>query len=86
MTELQLSPRQIEVCVLIAAGESDKRVARELGISARTVRQHMNDAAARIRQHMPALQGSPRKIILGYYVEYAGVAAFQRRREIREAA
>lgn len=80
MTTLQLSPRQIEVCIHVAAGESDKWIAKEVGCSIRTVRQHMEDAADRIRRAMPMLSGSPRKVILGYYVAFAGVAAFEQRR------
>lgn len=50
-----LTPRQAQVCTLVAQGKSYKRVARELGISVETVDRHARDAAAKI----PAL-GPPR--------------------------
>lgn len=81
MSELHLSPRQIEVCALIAAGYSYGGVAKELGISAKTVEFHMKEAATRLRKVCPWLQGTPRRIIQGYYVEFAGVQAFHMRRQ-----
>lgn len=87
MTDLTLSPRQVECCVLVAAGYTDKGIAKELGIGPRTVEQHLNDAARRIRKHMPSIRGTrPRHVIFAYYVEFAGVAAFQRREGVKLAA
>lgn len=81
MSELDLSPRQIEVCALVAAGASPKEVGKELKVSTRTVRFHMEEAAKRLQPFIPHITGSPRRIICGYYVEYAGVVAFQKRRK-----
>lgn len=88
MKSLYLSPRQVEVCCLVAAGYSYDGVARELKIKPKTVEFHMENAASRLLPFVPHLRGcSPRRVIQGYYVEFAGVAAFQqRRKERREAA
>lgn len=62
---LSLTPRQVEVCVLagcFGVRMSDKAIARELGISVRTVQDHMNAGAARIRETLPFLHGSPRHV------------------------
>lgn len=37
---LRFSPRQVDVVRLIAAGNTDKEVAEQLGIGARTVKAH----------------------------------------------
>lgn len=47
MTEL-LTPREVEVARLVAAGRSYKGIARELGISVRTVEAHVLSAAAKL--------------------------------------
>lgn len=87
MTPLQLSPRQIEVCCLVAAGETDKAIGKELGCSSRTVQAHMEEAARRLRDADPTLPtGRARRVILAYYVACYGVAAFQRRLDQRKAA
>ena len=77
---LHLSPQQIRVCVMLAGGDSLKAIGKELRISPRTVKFHMEGAAKRLRGHMPSLLGSDRRVILAYYREFAGVTAFQRRR------
>lgn len=88
MKNFTLSERQVEVCCLIASGCSDKEVAKELSISTYTVRHHLEIAAKRILDACPELylSGDPRRVVLGYYVEYAGVAAFHRRRAEKKAA
>lgn len=80
-----LSPREIEVCALVASGESDGWIAKELEIGSRTVQTHMSAAAAKIHRANPHLKGSARKIIHGYYVMYAGMIAFEIRRRARAA-
>jgi hypothetical protein len=80
-----LSERQVEVCCLVAAGESDKAIAKDRTISVAAVRFHMKEAARRLRFGMPHLSGSPRQIILGYYAAVYGVAAFEERRRSRAA-
>lgn len=47
MTE-QLTPRQVEVARLVAAGKSAKRIADELGITIDTVNEHIQAAADRL--------------------------------------
>lgn len=49
--EATLSPRQAEIVELIAAGLLDKQIARELGITRRTVKQHMTDIRERVGPH-----------------------------------
>jgi DNA-binding NarL/FixJ family response regulator len=38
---MHLSPRQLQIISLVAAGLSDKAIARQLGISPRTIRTHL---------------------------------------------
>jgi hypothetical protein len=45
---LPLSPRQAEVCALVAEGHADKRIAAMLGIKHRTVRKHVTVSAERL--------------------------------------
>ena len=52
---LQLSRRQVQVCILLAAGYSDKGIARELHISANCVKRHLKLACAKIRASFPHL-------------------------------
>lgn len=72
---LHLSPRQEAVCYFVLRGESDKAIARLLGIGIRTVHTHVQDAADRIRAHCRgtapdlARETLPRKVIRRYYVE-----------------
>lgn len=54
-----LTERQLEVARLVAEGKSNKRIARELGVSVETVKAHVRDAAAR----MPG-DGPPRYRVL----------------------
>lgn len=43
-----LTPRQRQVAELVAKGKSAKRIAREVGISVSTVRDHIQSAASRL--------------------------------------
>lgn len=84
---LHLSPRQVEVCGLVANGDSDKVIARALHCSARTVQAHMGTAARRIaRSQGWELDRSARKIILRYYVQCAAFVAAEMRANERRAA
>jgi FixJ family two-component response regulator len=85
--QLHLSPRQIDVCGLVANGDSDKTIARTLHLSARTVQAHMMVAAQRIaRSQGWTVDRSPRKVILRYYVECAEFVAAEMRANQRRAA
>lgn len=87
MKPLHLSPRQVEVCGLVANGDSDKQIARALHCSSRTVQAHMATAAARIlRARGWTMDRSPRKVILRYYVECAEYVASEMRTPTRMAA
>lgn len=44
-----LSPRQLACLHLVASGRSSSQIAQALGISSRTVDQHIADACARLR-------------------------------------
>lgn len=46
--ELDLTPRELEVIILIRQGLANKQIARRLGISERTVKSHLTSAFARI--------------------------------------
>jgi DNA-binding NarL/FixJ family response regulator len=43
-----LSPRELEVLLLVAGGETNKQVAQHLGISERTVDRHMSNILSKI--------------------------------------
>jgi DNA-binding NarL/FixJ family response regulator len=43
-----LTRRQAEVVALVARGLSDKAIARDMGLSVHTVREHIEGAASRI--------------------------------------
>ena len=45
----RLSPRQLECLRLAAAGQTSIEIAAELGISSRTVDQHVSEACMRLR-------------------------------------
>lgn len=45
---VSLTPRQREVCELAAKGLTNKAIARTLGLSPLTVRDHISEAARRI--------------------------------------
>jgi DNA-binding NarL/FixJ family response regulator len=45
------TPRQAEIMELVRAGFADKEIARQLGVSARTVRTHLEIYYRRTRQH-----------------------------------
>lgn len=45
---MKLSPRQSEIAELLAKGMSDKAIAKETGLSVKTVQAHIERAAARI--------------------------------------
>ncbi len=44
-----LTPRELEVLRLVAAGESNKRIAAELVVSERTVDRHVSNILAKLR-------------------------------------
>jgi DNA-binding NarL/FixJ family response regulator len=46
--EVELSPREEEVLVLVASGKANKQVARRLGISEKTVKAHLSNIFHRI--------------------------------------
>jgi len=46
--ELELTPREVQVIILIRQGLANKQIARRLGISERTVKSHLTSAFARI--------------------------------------
>jgi DNA-binding CsgD family transcriptional regulator len=74
MTDAEmLTPRQLEVCVIVTEAErmvghiTDKAIAREMGISPRTVRVLMQKAAERLRVADPGIPDvSPRRVIIAY--------------------
>lgn len=43
-----LTRRQAEIAARVARGQSDKMIAREMGLSVHTVREHVSEAASRI--------------------------------------
>jgi DNA-binding NarL/FixJ family response regulator len=43
-----LTPREREVLCLIAAGRSNKRIARELGVAEKTVKTHVGHVLAKL--------------------------------------
>jgi DNA-binding NarL/FixJ family response regulator len=43
-----LTPRQMQVAALVAQNKTNKTIARELGVSVQTVKDHIHDAAARL--------------------------------------
>lgn len=45
---MTLTARQVEIARLVAAGRSYKAIARQLGISVRTVETHVEDASSRL--------------------------------------
>jgi hypothetical protein len=86
---LNLSPRQVEVCCLVAAGASDKEVRETLKISSHTVRHHLEQAAKRIKHGAPQAcppSADPRRVIQGFYVYCYGLAEFQARLRAKKAA
>lgn len=46
--QLELTPRELQVIILIRQGLANKQIARRLGISERTVKSHLTSAFARI--------------------------------------
>ena len=44
----RLSPRQLEVARLVARGLTDRQIARQLGISHRTVDSHLRQVSAKL--------------------------------------
>ena len=62
MQAVELTPRQEEVCVLVALGMSNKAIAREIGLSVYTVEVHLSN----ISQRLPGF-GSPRQKIIRLY-------------------
>lgn len=72
MTE-QLTPRQIEIARMVAAGRSYKAIARALGITVDTVNFHVQEAADRL----PG-RGTPRLKLVVFVVELMREEARQR--------
>ncbi|MDP3749527.1 MAG: helix-turn-helix transcriptional regulator [Phenylobacterium sp.] len=48
---ISLSPRQISCLHLAASGKTSRQIGAALGISARTVNQHIGDACSRLQVH-----------------------------------
>jgi two-component system NarL family response regulator len=48
LTHASLTSREVEVLSLVAAGEPNKRIARELGIEMRTVKSHMTSIMSKL--------------------------------------
>jgi len=48
MPQSELTPREIDVLRLVAAGLSNKRIADELGLSEATVRTHVSNILAKL--------------------------------------
>jgi FixJ family two-component response regulator len=75
VVSLHLSPRQVEVCILIAGGESEKGTARELGITRETVKMHLRAGSLRIVVFMPWLKGKQhRQVVRDWYRECVRLA------------
>lgn len=82
---VELSPQQVRVCVLTAAGETDAAIGRTLGISHRTVQMYQERASRRLLDACPWIpHRTPKKVIRTYYVAFAGVAAFVKRTSAEE--
>jgi ribosomal protein S27E len=63
-----LSPRQVEIRDRVLRGEQDKRIAREIGIAKRTVREHLGELAGRLREYDDTLpMERPRNTVLAFY-------------------
>jgi DNA-binding CsgD family transcriptional regulator len=65
--EVGLSPRQIECLRLAARGLTTPEMARSLGISARTVQQHVDDACSRLGVRN-RVQAVARAMSLGFFL------------------
>ena len=65
-----LSPQERRICGMIADGALHKHVARELGISIRTVHTHINRAAAKL----PGNGFPTRKIVRFFLVQASDTA------------
>jgi DNA-binding NarL/FixJ family response regulator len=61
---MTLTPRQREVAALVAKGYSNKRIARTVGISPRTVECHIQTAAARL-----TIPGPPRHRLVVFVLQ-----------------
>jgi transposase len=77
MTLPQLSERQSVICSMVVAGESDKDIARTLGISYHTIRAHLRSASRRIQRIAPDVSGDPRRIVLSFYSSHHGTDLFK---------
>lgn len=60
----QLTPREVEIARLVAAGRSYKSIARILGITVPTVQSHVVNAAAKLGG-----RGSPKLRLVVFVVE-----------------
>jgi DNA-binding NarL/FixJ family response regulator len=58
-----LSTRQAEVAALVARGHPDKIIARETGLSIKTVQVHIQNAAAKI----PGATSPRHKLVLWFF-------------------
>ena len=59
---VELTDRQLEVATLVAEGKSNKAIARALGLSRHTVRNHV----VRVAERIPG-DGPPRLKIMRWY-------------------
>jgi DNA-binding NarL/FixJ family response regulator len=65
--QFELSPREKEVLRLIAAGKSSKQIARDLGISFKTVVNHQSHIMAKLKVHdtFSLVQAAIRQKLIG---------------------
>jgi DNA-binding NarL/FixJ family response regulator len=51
VSDERLSPREIEVLSLIAAGNSNKMISAQLGLSGETIKAHVKNIIAKLQAH-----------------------------------
>jgi len=67
---VELTDRQLEVATLVAEGKSNKAIARALGLSRHTVRNHV----VRVAERIPG-DGPPRLKIMRWYYSRQSIPA-----------